>query len=323
MKHVDPVAYRTQRQPDYQYHELLERILREGKPAHSGMDEQSQEILGHVMRFDISNGFPLLTERDLMASSLPENIKSWQAPSPEARPFQMAARQGLGEIIGFINGARTVTELEKYGNKWWHLWATKEKTAKRGLKEGDLGPGSYGAAFHNFPMPDGKTFNQFEAIVQQIKERPELRTHLITPYIPYYLVRLEGQQQKVVVVPCHGLLRFDVDVERGEISLVHVQRSCDTPIGLPFNFIHYGALLLMMGQVTGYKPKELVYMFDNAHIYKRHLEISKEVLKREPRPFPKLKIDPSIKNLFDFRVEHFSVEDYEPHPPIDMGGTAI
>lgn len=320
---MEPVKYKKVRQPDHQYLEVLEKILKEGKPAHSGMDEESIEILGHVMRFDMANGFPLITERDLMASSLPENVKSWQPPEQSERPFQMAAKQGLGEIIGFINGARTLDELEKYGNKWWHLWVTKEKTAKRGLKEGDLGPGSYGAAFHDFPMPDGGTFNQFEAIIEQIKYRPELRTHLITPYIPYYMVRLPEQQQKVVVVPCHGLVRFDVDTDNHEMSLVHVQRSIDTPVGLPFNFIHYGALLLMVAQVTGYKAKELVYILDNAHIYKRHVAITRELLKRKPRPYPKLKMDPSIKNLFDFRVEHFSVEEYNPHPPVDMGGTAI
>ncbi len=322
--HEYPVDYDADREPDWQYHELLDRIVRDGRITRSGMDEESKQILGHVMYFDMENGVPLITERDLMSSSRPENIEKWQTREQHEQPFRYSAKQGLAEIIGFINGARTVEELESYGCKWWHFWATEEKCAKRGLETGDLGPGSYGAAFHDFPMADGKTFNQFQAIVQQIRERPELRTHIITPYIPYNLVRLEGQKQQVVVVPCHGDLRFDVDTDAKEISLVHKQRSADSPVGLPFNMIHYSALLTMMGQVTGYKPKQLVYMIDNAHIYKRHYEkVQDEILTRDPKPFPRLKVDPNIVRLEDFRVEHFSVEEYDPHPPIDMEGTPV
>ncbi|MEX0668175.1 MAG: thymidylate synthase [Candidatus Saccharimonadales bacterium] len=321
LKHIDPVEYRENREPDYQYQELLKRIVSNGRITNSGMDEESKQVLGHIMYFDLENGFPMITERDLM-ESIKTNSDEYVSDLSE-RHFRMSARQGLGEIIGFINGARTVEELEKYGNKWWKLWATPEKCAKRGLEPGDLGPGSYGAAFHDFPMANGETFNQFAAIIQQIKERPELRTHIITPYIPYNLVRIEGQQQKVVVVPCHGDLRFDIDTERQELSLVHKQRSADTPVGLPFNMIHYTALMTMMGQATGYRPKELVYMIDNAHIYKRHYDKALEVIDRSPKPFPKLKVDPSVKNIFDFRVEHFTIEGYDAHPPIDMEGTPI
>lgn len=321
LSHIDPVEYRDTREPDWQYHELLERVIKEGKTAHSGMDEESKEVLGHIMRFDLSNGFPMLTERDLM-TSMKQDPETHETDLSH-RELRFAAKQGIGEIIGFINGARTLEELEQYGNKWWKFWATEEKCAKRGLDPGDLGPGSYGAAFHDFPMANGETFNQFEAIVQQIQERPELRTHLVTPYIPYNLVRLSGQQQKVVVVPCHGDLRFDIDTEKRELSLIHKQRSADTPVGLPFNMMHYGALMTMMSQATGYQPKELVYLIDNAHVYKRHYELAEEVLERDPKPYPKFKIDPKINNLFDFRVEHFSIEEYDAHPPLNMGGTPI
>lgn len=319
--YVDPVEYNEERNPDWQYHQLLDRVVNEGKTAKSGMDEESKEVIGHIMRFDMQNGFPMITERDLTAS-MKQDPETYESDESH-KEFRFGAKQGLGEIIGFINGARTIEELEQYGNKWWKFWATEEKCAKRGLEPGDLGPGSYGVAFHDFPMANGETFNQFAAIIEQIQQRPELRTHIVTPYIPYNLVRLEGQKQQVVVVPCHGDLRFDIDTDNEELSLVHKQRSADTPVGLPFNMVHYGALMTMMSQVTGYKPKELVYMIDNAHVYKRHYETAEEILTREPQPFPKLKVNPEISNLFDFRVEDFSIEEYKAHPPMDMGGTPV
>lgn len=321
MEFHEPVNYYEQRTPDEQYKELLDRISREGVTANSGMDEESKQILGHIMRFDMENGFPMITERDLMTSIKTDPVE--YESNLEQRHFRMSARQGLGEIIGFINGARTVEELAEYGNKWWKFWATEEKCEKRGLNPGDLGPGSYGAAFHDYPHPEGGTFNQFENIIQQIKERPELRTHVITPFIPPYMIRVEGVQQKVVVVPCHGQLRFDVNTEENEISLVHQQRSADAPVGLPFNMVHYGALLSMMGEVTGYKPKELVYFIDNAHIYKRHYDHVEEILERDSYPYPKLSMRKDVDGLFEYRVEDFMIEDYKAHPPMNMGGTPV
>lgn len=316
------VSYAESREPDLQYHELLERIRKTGRAAISGMDKPSTEILGHMMRFDLSNGFPLITERDLTRGTSQEIIDSYES-KPEYRPVTGAVRQGLGEIIGFINGARTQEELEAYGCKFWAPWTSDPaKAEKRGLELGDLGPGSYGAAFHDFPDGDG-TFNQYQAMIEQIKTRPELRTHIISPFIPQYISRAPGRTQKVLVVPCHGLQHYNIDVENKEISLVHWQRSADVPIGLPFNMVHYAALLMMVGQVTGYKPKELVFQLSNAHIYEQHNELVDELLTREPYAFPRLTIDPSITKLEDFRVEHFAIEDYHAHPPMPMGGTAV
>ena len=317
------VNYAENREPDYQYHQLLERIRKTGKVALSGMDQTSTEVLGHMMRFDLSNGFPLITERDLTRGTSQEIIDSYES-KPEYRPVAGPVKQSLGEIIGFINGARTQEELESYGCKFWAPWTTDPaKAEKRGLELGDLGPGSYGAAFHDFPDEGGETFNQYAAMIEQIKARPELRTHIITPFIPPYISRAPGRTQKVLVVPCHGLQHYNIDVENKEISLVHWQRSADAPIGLPFNMVHYAALLMMVGQVTGYKPKELVFQMSNVHAYEQHNELVDELLTREPYAFPRLTLDPSIKNLEDFRTEHFFIEEYNAHPPMNMGGTAV
>lgn len=323
-EHQPPVDYKAEREPDWQYHELLERIRKTGRRALSGMDQQSFEILGHQMRFDfVDGGFPLITERDLSVASTPKNIEHHQ-PNLGERPLTASVKQGLAEIIGFMNGARTQEELEAYGCKFWKPWTSDPaKAEKRGLELGDLGPGSYGAAFHDFPTAEGVPFDQYDHLIRQIKERPELRTHIITPFIPQYIGRTSETQQKVLVVPCHGLQHYNVDTLNGELSLVHWQRSADVPIGLPFNMVHYAALAMMVGQVTGLKPKELVFQLSNAHIYEQHLDAVDELLERDPRPFPILKIDPTVKNLKDFRVEHFSIEDYNPHPPMNMGGTAV
>lgn len=318
--------YNETRTPDTQYGELLETIMRRGRPALSGMDQGSTEILGATMRFDLSNGFPLITQRDLTRGTSQEIINSYESRS-QLRPIAGPAKQALGEIIGFMNGARTQEELEAFGCKFWAPWTTDEKkAAKRGLELGDLGPGSYGAAFHDFPSDqpgDEGTFDQYGTMVEQIKARPELRTHLITPFIPPLISRAPGREQKVLVVPCHGLQHYNIDVANREVSLVHWQRSADAPVGLPFNMAHYAATLMMLGQVTGYKPRELVFQISNAHIYDQHKEIAEELISREPYAFPKVTINPDIKNIEDFRTEDFMIEEYVAHPPINMGGTAV
>lgn len=323
-KITESFQYNPERKPDWQYHELLRIIKTMGQEAVSGMDEPSIEILGHQMRFDLTEGgFPLITERDLMRGTKQEIIDSYES-NTKFRPVGAAVKQGLAEVIAFMNGARTETELEAYGCNFWKPWTSNpEKAAKRGLELGDLGPGSYGAAFKNFPMINGETFDQYKNMIAQIKSRPELRTHIITPYIPQYISRAPGQTQKVLVVPCHGLQHFNVNVEKQEISLVHWQRSADTPIGLPFNMANYAAMLMMVGQVTGLKPKELIFQLSNAHIYNQHTEKVDELLSREPYAFPEMYLDPSITELEDFRPEHFYIKNYKAHPPMNMGGTAV
>lgn len=318
-----PFVYNSNRKPDYQYHDLLKRIQEIGRPALSGMDSGSKEVLGHMMRFDLSEGgFPVITERDLTVGSSAEAISSYEM-NLEPRPVTGPIKQALGEIIGFINGARTQEELESFGCSWWKPWTTEPaKAEKRGLALGDLGPGSYGVAFHDFP--DGEsTFDQYSQMIKQIKDRPELRTHIITPFIPNLISRAPGRQQKALIVPCHGLQHYNIDTLNKEISLVHWQRSADVPIGLPFNMVHYAALLMMVGQVTGYRPRELVFQISNAHIYDQHKKMVDGLLERKPFAFPKLILDPSVDKLEDFRIEHFTISDYKAYPPMNMGGTPV
>ncbi len=296
-----PVPYMpfADRTPDAQYRSLLVRILSEGERVHSQQDEPALMVVGHQLRYPLANGFPVITERDL-ASAAPGKISQ----------FHMA----IAELCAFLNGAQTLDELAAFGCTWWSRWGTAEKCQKRGLPPGDLGPGSYGAAFRRFPTAEGKPFDQITHLVEQIRELPHLRTHFVSPWIPQYIGRGAGKQQKVVVAPCHGWVHVLVNPEKKTLSLHHFQRSADVPVGLAFNLIQYAALALMLGQVTGYTPKEVVYTLSDAHIYERQIKTVEALLHADQRGrrLPTVTLDPSVDTLTAFRPEHVTISDYEP-----------
>ncbi|MBP7768326.1 thymidylate synthase [Candidatus Woesebacteria bacterium] len=299
----------SERTADTQYKQLLRTIVEEGVrvPSQQGVD--ALMLFGAApMRFRLDNGFPMLTERNL-------------APKENERLKVTIWRQAIAEIIGFIGGARTLKQLESYGCYWWEPWGTEAKCKKRGLETGDLGPGSYGAAFHDFPTAEGENFNQFKTIVQQIKEEPQLRTHFISPWVPQYTSRVTGRTQKVVVCPCHGWVHLRV-VEN-KLSLHMFQRSGDVPVGVPANMIQYAALLMMIARATGLEPYEYVHTISDAHLYVDQLDAVHQILERESRAFPTMTLNPQKTDLFSFRHEDFELSDYTPHPGIKNIPVAI
>lgn len=284
----------SERTVDTQYKDLLKKIMAEGVEVKPIQGEKAKMIFGHQMHFDLNNGFPLVTERDLSGK------------------FMAGA---LAEHIAFLHGAHTHEELSKWGCPWWKRWVTKERCDIFNLPEGDLGPGSYGAAWTNFPTAEGKPFNQITEVIKQIIERPYLRTHIISPWIPQYTIQHSGlPPRKVVVAPCHGWLHVVTFPETKEISVHHFQRSGDVPVGVVFNIVQYAAFAHMLAQVMGWKAKELVYTLSDAHIYESQYEKVNELLSRESKKFPTLQMNADIKDILDFRPEHFSVTDYEPNP---------
>ncbi len=296
---MKPYAERT---PDSQYQRILRDVLEGGirVPSQQGVDALT--FIGpSSMHYKFENGFPIINERNMApkeSEKLPVTV--WQ--------------QAIGEICAFANGARTQAALEEFGCSWWKSWVTAEKCAKRGLEEGDLGPGSYGAAFHDFPTNDGGTYNQFKNIIEQIKEFPHLRTHFISPWIPQYIIRGTGKEQKVVVAPCHGWIHLRVIDNK--LTLHMIQRSGDLPVGVPSNMVQYGALLMMIAQVTGTIPYEFVHTISDAHIFVDQIPAVETMLAREPKPFATMTLDPTITDFFAFRREHFTLSDYNPHPGI-------
>jgi len=293
----------SERTPDTQYKRLLQEIIDHGirTPSPQGIDALTR-MGPQPLRFRLDNGYPLITERTVAPEFKKTPVTIW--------------KQAVAEIFSFINGVRTQEELEKRGTIWWKYWLTPEKCSKRELETGDLGPGSYGAAFHDFPTAEGESYNQFEHIIKQIKERPELRTHFITPWIPQYTSRVEGRTQKVVVCPCHGWIHLRI-IEN-KLTLHMFQRSADTPIGLPANMAQYAALTVALAHVTGTEPYEYVHSISDAHIYVNQLDAVHEMLSRESRPFPTLKMNTDKTSIFDFEKDDFDIEDYHPHDNIKI-----
>jgi thymidylate synthase len=286
-----PVNERT---PDSQYKDLLREILANGVRTGTQLETDALTLIGpKPMHFKLANGFPMITERKI-------SEKMWS--------------QAIGEIMGFINGARTLKQLEEFGCLWWAPWGVEKKTKKRGLETGDLGPGSYGAAFHDFPTAEGNPHNQFKDIIEQIKELPHLRTHFITPWVPQYIARGKGKTQKVVVCPCHGWIHLRV--LDGKLTLHMFQRSGDVPVGVPANMIQYAALLMAIAEVTGLEPYEYVHTISDAHIYVDQISRVEEMLKREDRPFPTMTLKNKHTDLFKYRWTDYELSDYNPHPGI-------
>lgn len=247
-----------------------------------------------LLDYPLRTGFPMVTERDVRSF--------WRKP--------------IGELIGFINGAVTDTELRGFGCDWWTPWATKYAFDHAETAGPTLGDGSYGVAFHDFPTPRG-SFNQFSGLVDRIRTNPHDRTHFITPWIPYRQWSGYGEGRRVAVSPCHGWLHFRVLDSR--LSLHSFQRAADLLIGLPSNLVQYGALLIMVSHLTGYPADRLRVTISDAHIYEDQLGFAEILLNREPRPLPKVALNSegrAIGNIFDFLPGHFVLSDYRPHPAV-------
>lgn len=247
------------------------------------------------MRFDLSDGFPVITERDMS--------QFWSKP--------------IGELCAFINGVTTAQGLREFGCDWWDHWTTEAKTRPLGLEAGDLGPGSYGGAFKSFPKGDGQAFDQMRHLVEQLIERPEVRTHFVSPWIPQFQVRGSGKRRQAVVAPCHGWIH--VRVIEGRLHLHMFQRSGDVPIGVPSNMIQYAALLLMLERLTGFPADSYYHTISDAHVYENQLDGVEAMLSRTPRPFPTVRLTAEgerVSELAEFRAHHFELTDYDPHPSL-------
>jgi thymidylate synthase len=251
-----------------------------------------------MLQFDMSNGFPVLTERDLSKS------------------FYGA----IGELVAFLNGQSTLSGLKEYGcpEVFWRDWVTKEKCAIFGLSEGDLGDGSYGASLGHFQSAKGE-FDQVSAVQRQMEKAPFLRTHVLTTWNPPLSMGddEQGFKRKVVVAPCHGnFIHFVLFDEQKELEMTHTQRSADVPVGLQFNLIEWSALGLMVAHLLGYKFTKYTHFLSNPHYYDVQAEAVDKILAIDPKPFPTVTLKPNRKvtRIQDFRKEDFVLEDYDPEP---------
>ncbi len=256
-----------------QYHDLLRRILDEGVRKDDRTGTGTLSVFGHQMRFDLAEGFPLVTTKKLHLRSI------------------------VHELLWFLSGDTNVRYLQENGVTIWDEWADAA---------GDLGP-VYGRQWRSWEKPDGGTVDQIAWLVDEIRRNPDSRRLIVTAWNPADLDRM-------ALAPCHCLFQFYV--ARGRLSCQLYQRSADVFLGVPFNIASYALLTHMIAQVTGLAPGEFVHTLGDAHLYLNHLDQARLQLGREPRSLPRLRLNPAVRSLFDFRYEDVTIEGYDPHPAI-------
>lgn len=256
-----------------QYLDLLSRILNEGVHKGDRTGTGTLSVFGNQMRFDLRDGFPLLTTKKLHLKSI------------------------IYELLWFLRGDTNVHYLQEHGVRIWNEWADVN---------GELGP-VYGHQWRSWPDYKGGTIDQITNVLEQIKYNPNSRRMLVTAWNP-------AEVDEMALPPCHCLFQFYV--ADGRLSLQLYQRSADTFLGVPFNIASYALLLQMMAQVTGLEAGEFIHTTGDTHLYSNHLEQAKLQLTRTPRPLPKMKINPDVKDLFAFKYEDFELIDYNPYPHI-------
>jgi len=203
----------------------------------------------------------------------------------------------LYELLWFMRGDTNVRWLQQHGVTIWDEWADAN---------GELGP-VYGHQWRHWRTPDGREIDQLRQVVEQIKARPDSRRHLVTAWNPADIDRM-------ALPPCHALFQFYV--AEGSLSCQMYQRSADLFLGVPFNIASYALLTLMIAQVANLRPGEFVLTLGDAHLYLNHLEQAREQLQRAPRPLPHMRLNPAVRDLFEFRYEDFTLQGYDPHPAI-------
>lgn len=271
------------------YLDLLDKVLTEGRLREDRTGTGTVGIFGHQMRFDLADGFPLLTTKKLHLRSI------------------------IHELLWFLRGQTHVAPLQEAGVRIWDDWATAEQTARFGRQAGDLGP-VYGHQWRNFGatlQADGTYLrdgvDQIERLIETIRTNPSSRRMLVTGWNP-------KEADQVALPPCHTLFQFYV--QDGRLSCQLYQRSADIFLGVPFNIASYSLLLMMMAQVCNLEPGEFVHTMGDAHLYRNHLDQARLQLTREPMARPTMLLEPSATELQDFDFEHFKLSGYAPHPHI-------
>jgi thymidylate synthase len=255
------------------YLALLEHVLKQGTRKSDRTGTGTLSVFGHQLRFDLTQGFPLVTTKKLHLKSI------------------------IHELLWMLAGGTNVKDLQKHGVTIWDEWADAE---------GNLGP-IYGHQWRSWARPDGTAIDQMAEVVEQIKKNPDSRRLIVSAWNVADLGAMK-------LPPCHILFQFYV--ADGGLSCQLYQRSADIFLGLPFNIASYALLTMMVAQVTGLRAHEFIHTVGDAHLYLNHVEQARLQLEREPRPLPRMALNPEVRSLFDFKYEDFTLSGYEPHPAI-------
>ena len=255
------------------YLDLLTRIMDEGVRKDDRTGTGTISVFGHQMRFDLSQGFPLVTTKKLHLRSI------------------------IHELLWFLKGDTNIRYLRENRVTIWDEWADGN---------GDLGP-VYGKQWRSWAKPDGGAVDQIRWVLDEIRRNPDSRRLIVSAWNP-------AEIDQMALAPCHCLFQFYV--AEGRLSCQLYQRSADVFLGVPFNIASYALLTHMMAQATGLQPGDFVHSFGDAHLYLNHLEQARLQLTREPRPLPRLRLNPAVRSLFDFTFDDIAIEAYDPHPAI-------
>jgi thymidylate synthase len=256
-----------------QYLDLLDHVIKNGNKKDDRTGTGTVSVFGHQMRFNLQDGFPLLTTKKIHLRSI------------------------IHELLWFLNGDTNIKYLKDNNVRIWDEWADEN---------GDLGH-IYGYQWRSWPTPEGNHVDQITQVVNDIKNNPNSRRLLVSAWNV-------GEIDTMALPPCHILFQFYVS--DGKLSCQLYQRSADIFLGVPFNIASYALLTMMVAQVTGLEPGEFIHTFGDAHIYLNHMEQVNLQLSRDTKKLPKMVINPDVKNIFDFKIEDFSLDNYDPHPHI-------
>ncbi|MBQ0120247.1 MAG: thymidylate synthase [Bacteroidales bacterium] len=256
-----------------QYLDLVKHVMENGTLKEDRTGTGTRSVFGYQLRCNLEEGFPLLTTKKVHLKSI------------------------IYELLWFLRGDTNVRWLQEHGVRIWNEWADEN---------GELGP-VYGHQWRSWPDYDGGAIDQIAKVVEDIKNNPNSRRHIVSAWNV-------AEVNRMALPPCHSLFQFYV--ADGRLSLQLYQRSADLFLGVPFNIASYALLLMMVAQVTGLKPGDFIHTFGDAHIYRNHFDQVKLQLTREPRKLPVMKLNPEVKDLMDFKYEDFTLEGYDPHPPI-------
>jgi thymidylate synthase len=262
-----------------QYLELLDHIVRNGVHKEDRTGTGTHSCFGYQMRFDLRNGFPMVSTKQLHLKSI------------------------VYELLWFLKGETNIKYLKDHGVRIWDEWADER---------GELGP-VYGRQWRSWTSADGKQIDQISTLINQLKTNPDSRRLIVSAWNV-------GDLPEMALMPCHVLFQFYTSISpstgRRQLSCQLYQRSADVFLGVPFNIASYALLTLMIAQVTDMEPGEFIHSFGDVHLYSNHREQAALQLTRTPNPLPVMKLNPKVRNIFDFHYEDFSLENYKPHPPI-------
>lgn len=256
-----------------QYLDLMQHILDQGVKKSDRTGTGTISVFGYQMRFDLQEGFPLVTTKKLHLRSI------------------------IHELLWFLKGDTNIQYLKENKVRIWDEWADEN---------GDLGP-VYGYQWRSWPTPDGRHIDQISQLINQIKNNPDSRRMIVSAWNV-------GEIEKMALPPCHALFQFYVAEEK--LSCQLYQRSADIFLGVPFNIASYALLTMMIAQVCDLQLGEFIHTLGDAHLYSNHIEQAQLQLTRKPRPLPRMQINPAVKDIFAFKHEDFTLEQYDPHPHI-------